>query len=205
MAHKPRRELRRRNVFGSEHRGVNGGVRQCIPFLNEFIFGTASPWKPRRRGAVPASVDRSAVWFIAGTRAHRRWTYVDARAWNGGFGTAARTFLLGGAIAGVVVVLIGSTQTKTVQFEQCSPWLSFRCCYWRCTVVSPHEEAGVRSCARLWQLARFLSGHPQLILEVVFVAALFMIGLIVRYRTGLVRLGVAAGLRGDGASAVSHA
>ena len=32
---------------------------------------------------------------------------------------------LGGAIAGVVVVLIGSTQTKTVQFEQIQPlaWL----------------------------------------------------------------------------------
>ena len=26
VAHKPRRELRRRNVFGSEHRGVDGGA-----------------------------------------------------------------------------------------------------------------------------------------------------------------------------------
>ena len=167
-----------------------------IPFLNEFIFGTVphlgnhavGVLYPPRLIALLFGPSLGHGLIVVG---HMLMLGLGMVAWARRLGLSS----LGGAIAGVVVVLIGSTQTKTVQFEQIQPlaWLPLLLLALHGCVTARRgwREVGVLAIVATGTL---LSGHPQLILEVVFVAALFTIGLIVRYRTGLVRLGVAAGL-----------
>ena len=167
-----------------------------IPFLNEFIFGTVPHLGNH---AVGVLYPPRLIALLFGSSLGHGLIVVGHMLMLGlGMVALARRFglsSLGGAIAGVVVVLIGSTQTKTVQFEQIQPlaWLPLLLLALHGCVTARRgwREVGVLAIVATGTL---LSGHPQLILEVVFVAALFTIGLIVRYRTGLVRLGVAAGL-----------
>ena len=167
-----------------------------IPFLNEFIFGTVPHLGNH---AVGVLYPPRLIALLFGSSLGHGLIVVGHMLMLGlGMVALARRFglsSLGGAIAGVVVVLIGSTQTKTVQFEQIQPlaWLPLLLLALHGCVTARRgwRKVGVLAIVATGTL---LSGHPQLILEVVFVAALFTIGLIVRYRTGLVRLGVAAGL-----------
>ena len=97
-----------------------------IPFLNEFIFGTVphlgnhavGVLYPPRLIALLFGSSLGHGLIVVG---HMLMLGLGMVALSRRLGLSA----LGGAIAGVVVVLIGSTQTKTVQFEQIQPlaWL----------------------------------------------------------------------------------
>ena len=169
-----------------------------IPFLNEYIFGTAPHLGNH---AVGVLYPPRLLALIFGS-SHGHGLIVVGHVLLLGLGMVAlakRVGLspLGGAIAGVVVVLAGSTQTKTVQFEQIQPiaWLplllvTLHACV---TVKGGWREVGLLG---LVATATLFSGHPQLILEVVIVAAVFTVGLVLHYRAGVLRLAVAAALSG---------
>lgn len=165
-----------------------------IPFLNEFIFGTAPHLGNH---AVGVLYPPRLVALIFGS-SYGHGLIVVGHMLLLGLGMVAlakRVGLspLGGAVAGVVVILAGSTQTKTVQFEQIQPiaWLPVLLVALHACVTARRgwREVGLLALAAT---ATLLSGHPQLILEVVVVAALFTFGLMLRYRTGVLRLVVAA-------------
>lgn len=165
-----------------------------IPFLNEFIFGTAPHLGNH---AVGVLYPPRLVALIFGS-SYGHGLIVVGHMLLLGLGMVAlakRVGLspLGGAVTGVVVILAGSTQTKTVQFEQIQPiaWLPVLLVALHACVTARRgwREVGLLALAAT---ATLLSGHPQLILEVVVVAALFTFGLMLRYRTGVLRLVVAA-------------
>ena len=165
-----------------------------IPFLNEFIFGTAPHLGNH---AVGVLYPPRLVALIFGS-SYGHGLIVVGHMLLLGLGMVAlakRVGLspLGGAVAGVVVILAGSTQTKTVQFEQIQPiaWLPVLLVALHACVTARRgwREVGLLALAAT---ATLLSGHPQFILEVVVVAALFTFGLMLRYRTGVLRLVVAA-------------
>ncbi len=165
-----------------------------IPFLNEFIFGTAPHLGNH---AVGVLYPPRLVALVFGS-SYGHGLIVVGHMLLLGLGMVAlakRVGLspLGGAVAGVVVILAGSTQTKTVQFEQIQPiaWLPVLLVALHACVTARRgwREVGLLALAAT---ATLLSGHPQLILEVVVVAALFTFGLMLRYRTGVLRLVVAA-------------
>ena len=165
-----------------------------IPFLNEFIFGTAPHLGNH---AVGVLYPPRLVALVFGS-SYGHGLIVVGHMLLLGLGMVAlakRVGLspLGGAVTGVVAILAGSTQTKTVQFEQIQPiaWLPVLLVALHACVTARRgwREVGLLALAAT---ATLLSGHPQLILEVVVVAALFTFGLMLRYRTGLLRLVVAA-------------
>ena len=165
-----------------------------IPFLNEFIFGTAPHLGNH---AVGVLYPPRLVALVFGS-SYGHGLIVVGHMLLLGLGMVAlakRVGLspLGGAVTGVVAILAGSTQTKTVQFEQIQPiaWLPVLLVALHACVTARRgwREVGLLALAAT---ATLLSGHPQLILEVVVVAALFTFGLMLRYRTGVLRLVVAA-------------
>ena len=165
-----------------------------IPFLNEFIFGTAPHLGNH---AVGVLYPPRLVALVFGS-SYGHGLIVVGHMLLLGLGMVAlakRVGLspLGGAVTGVVAILAGSTQTKTVQFEQIQPiaWLPVLLVALHACVTARRgwREVGLLALAAT---ATLLSGHPQLILEVVVAAALFTFGLMLRYRTGVLRLVVAA-------------
>lgn len=165
-----------------------------IPFLNEFIFGTAPHLGNHAVGVLYPP--RLLALIFGSSYGHG--LIVVGHMLLLGLGMVAlakRVGLspLGGAVAGVVAILVGSTQTKTVQFEQIQPiaWLPVLLVALHACVTARRgwREVGLLALAAT---ATLLSGHPQLILEVVVVAAVFTVGLVLHYRTGVLRLVVAA-------------
>lgn len=169
-----------------------------IPFLNEFIFGTVPHLGNH---AVAVLYPPRLVTLIFGSSFGHGLIVVGHVVLLGlGMVALAKRLgvsPLGGAVSGAVVVLVGSTQTKTVQFEQIQPiaWLPVLLLALHACVTESRRWRPVGVLA-IVAAATLLSGHPQLILEVVIVAAAFTCGLALKYRTGVVRLVVAAVLAG---------
>jgi len=169
-----------------------------IPFLNEYIFGTAPHLGNH---AVGVLYPPRLLALLFGSSYGHGLIVVGHMLLLGlgmvALGKSVGLSPLGGAIAGVVVILAGSTQTKTVQFEQIQPisWLPVLLVALHACVTAKRGRREVGALA-LVATATLLSGHPQLILEVVVVAAAFTLGLVLHHRTGVVRLTVAAALAG---------
>jgi len=169
-----------------------------IPFLNEFIFGTVPHLGNH---AVAVLYPPRLIALIFGS-SFGHGLIVVGHVLLIGMGMVALAKRLGvsplgGAVSGAVVVLVGSTQTKTVQFEQIQPiaWLPVLLLALHVCVAERHRWRSVGALA-IVATATLLSGHPQLILEVVIVAVAFTAGLVLKYRTGVLRLVVAAMLAG---------
>ncbi len=169
-----------------------------IPFLNEYIFGTTPHLGNHAVGVLYPP--RLLALIFGSSYGHGLIVVGHMLLLGLGMVALARRLGLspvGASVAGVVVILAGSTQTKTVQFEQIQPisWLPVLLVVLHACVTARRGRREVGSLA-LVTTATLLSGHPQLILEVVVVAAVFTLGLVLHHRTGLLRLGAAAVLAG---------
>lgn len=161
-----------------------------VPLINDLIFGGAphlgnhavGVFYPPRLIALLVSTATAHGLIVA---AHVVWLGV------GMVVLARRVGLspLATAVAGIVAMLVGSTLTKTIQFEQIQPlaWLP-----WLLVAIDgvgrrgqSHRPIGVLAVVTAMTL---LSGHPQLIVEVAVTAGIVTASLLVARRMSIVRL-----------------
>jgi hypothetical protein len=177
-----------------------------VPLINDLIFGGAPHLGNHAIGVfypprlIALFVDTATAHGLI-VAAHVIWLGV------GMVVLARRVGLspLATAVAGIVAMLVGSTLTKTIQFEQIQPlaWLP-----WLLVAIDAVGRRG-QSRRRVGVLAvvtamTLLSGHPQLIVEVAVVAGIVAASLLVARRMSIVRL-VAGALIGGLVTAVQLA